>query len=179
MGSYLCQKDAIHLSQTCHLFHRKTHKKSFVDCYADGASKDTLYLKEKDILSIVTGNKTNPYFSAANLSFNKYNKLIIGSEIPASKTISCDIVNNCAFCKLINICQTKTNYDLQWFGQILSAAVSFSNSWPCLRSKKSLLWLLSICSPYCCQLELLQGTSRNGGWITDINSRAFANMFYQ
>ena len=144
MRSYLSQKDTIHLSQTNHLFHKKTHEKSFVDCYSNGTSKNILNLSEVNISSITkTGTNTNGIrVTATNLSCNKYERLLIGSEIINGHTVPCDAEHaKCSLCTLMDF--MNNNYDLQWFGDILSKtrSVELSDDWPCLWNKMPLKWL--------------------------------------
>ena len=46
----LVHTDKIHLSQTNHLFHKKTHNNSYFDC-SIGSIQDTLKLTKTDVIN--------------------------------------------------------------------------------------------------------------------------------
>ena len=139
IGSYLSYFDTIKLSQTNHLFHKKIHNKSFIDS-SNNVTQNALNFSERR-MSTICKMGTN----YANLSYNKWNRLVIGDEIEENSTIHCSKCNQCPFCQIISQIDEYNNYDLQWFANILSNVkiINLSNNWPCLWNKMPLKWLLN------------------------------------
>ena len=170
--SYLPYLDAIKLSQTNHLFHKKIHNKSFVDSF-NRATQGTLNLSAKRLFCLC-----NMGTSYANLSYHKWNQLVIGDEIEEDRTLHCSKYNKCSFCQIISQIDEYNNYDLQWFANILSNVehIHLSNNWPCLWNEIPLKWLLKK-DKVGTNNPLQTVAATNGNDIDNDNGRAFADHY--